>query len=42
MMKRAVDYISPEIDVIDFIPEGILCNSNEHVDEYPGSWGDNS
>lgn len=32
------DYVSPQIEVLDFYPEGVLCQSNESLDEYPGYW----
>ena len=31
-------YESPVIKVIDICVEGVLCRSNEHVDENDGEW----
>lgn len=32
------DYISPEVSVIDILPEGVLCGSNEMLDQNEGEW----
>lgn len=32
------NYISPEVEVLDLSLEGILCGSNELVDENEGVW----
>jgi len=32
------DYMSPEVSVIDILPEGVLCGSNEMLDQNEGEW----
>lgn len=31
-------YVSPEISVMDIQAEGVLCYSNETLDDYLGDW----
>ena len=31
-------YVSPEVSVFDIQSEGVLCNSNESLDESLGDW----
>ena len=31
-------YQAPAISVIDVQVEGVLCESNESLEEYPGEW----
>lgn len=37
------EYISPAIEIIEILTEGVFCYSelegNEKVNEYDGSWG---
>lgn len=32
------EYISPHLTEFEFYSEGVLCGSNEVVDEYDGIW----
>ena len=32
------EYISPHLTVLEFYPEGLLCGSNEIIDENNGVW----
>ena len=32
------EYISPEVDILEIQSEGVLCGSNEVLDEYEGEW----
>ncbi len=31
-------YISPAIEILHILPEGIICGSNEIIDENEGEW----
>jgi hypothetical protein len=31
-------YISPETEILDITPEGVLCASNETLEENEGEW----
>ena len=31
-------YSTPEMEIIDIMPEGVLCGSNENVGENDGEW----
>ena len=31
-------YITPDVEVLEIQPEGVLCGSNEIVDENFGEW----
>lgn len=31
-------YITPQIEILHILPEGIICGSNEIVDENEGEW----
>ena len=35
-MKK--DYISPEMDILDIVSEGVICGSNELLEENEGEW----
>ena len=32
------EYISPHLTELEFYPEGVLCGSNEIIDENDGFW----
>ena len=32
------EYISPEVEILDLVSEGVLCGSNETLDENDGIW----
>ena len=32
------EYISPHLTELEFYPEGVLCGSNEVIDENDGIW----
>ena len=32
------EYISPHLTELEFYPEGVLCGSNEIIDENDGVW----
>ena len=32
------EYVSPEIEILDIMSEGVLCESNELLEEYEGEW----
>ena len=32
------EYISPHLTELEFYPEGVLCGSNEIIDENEGIW----
>ena len=32
------EYISPHLTELEFYPEGVLCGSNEVIDENDGVW----
>lgn len=32
------EYISPEVEILDVVSEGVLCGSNETMDENDGIW----
>ena len=32
------EYISPHLTELEFYPEGVLCGSNEVIDENEGIW----
>ena len=32
------EYISPHLTELEFYPEGVLCGSNEIIDENDGIW----
>ena len=32
------EYVSPEIEILDIMSEGVLCASNELLEEYEGEW----
>lgn len=32
------EYISPHLSELEFYPEGVLCGSNEIIDENDGVW----
>jgi hypothetical protein len=32
------DYVSPEIELLDLVHEGVLCFSNERLEETEGEW----
>ena len=36
-MKELI-YISPEVEIHEIQAEGVLCASNEMLDEYEGEW----
>lgn len=38
VMNSNLNYYSPEIEVLDMMPEGVLCGSNEIIDENDGVW----
>lgn len=33
-----VAYVTPKIDVMEVYSEGVICGSNEYVDENFGEW----
>jgi len=35
-MKK--DYISPEMEILDIVSEGVICGSNELLEENEGEW----
>lgn len=35
-MKK--DYISPEMEILDLVSEGVICGSNELLEENEGEW----
>jgi hypothetical protein len=37
-MEMKETYQSPEADVLDLVYEGIVCSSNEQLDEEEGVW----
>lgn len=32
------EYISPEVEILDTVSEGVFCASNETMDENDGVW----
>ena len=38
MELQSYDYQSPEFEILEMQSEGLLCGSNEIVDEYEGIW----
>lgn len=32
------EYISPEMEILDLVSEGLLCASNELLEENEGEW----
>ena len=32
------EYISPEVEILDVVSEGVLCASNELLEETEGEW----
>ena len=32
------EYVSPEMEILDLVSEGVLCGSNETLDENDGIW----
>lgn len=32
------EYISPEVEILDVVSEGVLCASNELLEENEGEW----
>ena len=38
MESHSYDYQSPESEILEMQSEGLLCGSNEIVDEYEGIW----
>lgn len=32
------EYISPEMEILDLVSEGVLCASNELLEENEGIW----
>lgn len=32
------EYISPEMEILDLVSEGVLCASNELLEENEGEW----
>jgi hypothetical protein len=37
-MTQKFLYESPEVEIIESLAEGVLCSSNEVLDEYEGEW----
>lgn len=35
---KEYEYISPRLTVLDLDPEGVLCASNEMLEETEGEW----
>lgn len=31
-------YVSPDMYILDIVPEGMLCSSNEMLEENEGEW----
>ena len=38
IVKCDVNYEAPEIEVKELYSEGVLCSSNEKLDEIEGEW----
>lgn len=38
VMELMQYYVAPEIEILEVVPEGLLCGSNETVDENDGEW----
>jgi hypothetical protein len=38
LIKLMEVYVSPDVQILDIFPEGVLCGSNEIVDENFGEW----
>lgn len=38
MMMELHLYLRPEIQVVEMVPEGIVCGSNEPIFEETGEW----
>ena len=32
------EYVSPEMEILDLVSEGVLCSSNETLEENEGIW----
>ena len=32
------EYISPEMEILDIVSEGVICGSNELLEENEGEW----
>jgi hypothetical protein len=32
------EYVSPEMEILDLVSEGVLCSSNELLEEIEGEW----
>ena len=32
------EYVSPEMEILDLVSEGLLCASNELLEENEGEW----
>lgn len=32
------EYVSPEMEILDLVSEGVLCASNELLEETEGEW----
>ena len=32
------EYVSPEMEILDLVSEGVLCASNELLEENEGEW----
>ena len=41
MNMEMMDYVydSPCVEIIELVPEGVLCGSNEKLEEEWGAWG---
>lgn len=35
---KVIEYVSPALSVLEIYPEGLICGSNELLEENEGEW----